>query len=131
MITTSHPSFKRLLTVGLHQIVKLYGTVGHKVIVTNRCVMKNGQLHLLAVVDVNGELLVIGGHVGFQLGVRLSDLILVHFHDYVGVEGLGRLVKHHGVAHGGGRGLQVHRFADTQLQIPVELHDAFLSKIHA
>lgn len=119
----THPAVEGLAAVGgLDEVLKLQDAVGHKVVVSDGSVVEDGHLELVPVHHVQAELLVVRRRVGLLFGVRLPDLVVVHLHHDVGVEGRGGLVEHDGVAEGEGCWFQAHRLTDPQLQVTVKLH---------
>lgn len=119
----THPSLESLPGVGgLDEVLKLHDAVGYEVIISDRSVVENGHLDLFPVHHVEAELLVVRRRVGFLFGVSLSDLVVVHLHHDVGVQGRRGFVEDDRVAEGESRWLQIHRLADPELQVTVELH---------
>lgn len=119
----THPSLEGLPGVGgFDEVLELDDAVGHEVVVSDGGVVEHGHLDLLPVHHVQAELLVVRRRVGLLLDVSLSDLAVVHLHHDVRVQSRRAFFVDDGVALGEGGGLQVHRLADAELQVTVELH---------
>lgn len=99
----------------LQQVLQLDGAVGHKVIVSDGCVVENGQLQTPSLADLGAELLVPGGAVGLGLRGSLAEPGLVEIEGQVGVQEEGAALPHC-VTQGPRGGLQVHCLTHSHLQ---------------
>lgn len=106
----------------VQDVLKLDGAVGHKVVVADRCVVEDGQLDLVAIVDLRGELVVPCGVVGLLFGGSLADAAVVHVQCGVRVQEEGLALGADGVTQGPGRRLELQSLADLDFQLSVEDH---------
>lgn len=70
----------------LQQVLQLDGAVGHKVIISDGCIVENRQLQTPSLTDLSAELLVPGGAVGLGPGCSLAKPGLVKIQGQVGVQ---------------------------------------------